>query len=103
MQENTTYSILSPEGFASILWKDSSRAKEASEVMQITAEDLLHNRIIDAIIEEPEGGAHTAPIVAAAYLKDYLIKTLDTLTKMDEKTLLDKRYKRFRKFGAFME
>ena len=61
MLENSIYSILSPEGFASILWKDATRAKEASEVMKITAEDLKSFNIIDSIIEEPIGGAHEDP------------------------------------------
>ena len=65
MLENAVYAILSPEGFASILWKDASRSAEACEMMQLTAPDLLRLGVIDDIIPEPEGGAHTAPFGAA--------------------------------------
>ena len=103
MQENTTYSILSPEGFASILWKDSTRAKEAAEIMKITATDLLENNIIDDIVTEPLGGAHKAPSEAAKMLEMYLINSLDELTKLSEEELVNKRYERFRKYGTFFE
>lgn len=103
MQENTTYSILSPEGFASILWKDSTRASEAAGIMKITAEDLLKNKVVDAIIKEPEGGAHASPKVAAAYLKDYILKELEVLKGLELETLVEKRYERFRTFGDFFE
>ncbi|MHC1749079.1 MAG: acetyl-CoA carboxylase carboxyltransferase subunit alpha [Cellulosilyticaceae bacterium] len=101
MQQNTTYSILSPEGFASILWKDSSRAKEAAERMKITAPELKKHGFIDEIIKEPIGGSHQAPDEAAAYLKDYLITTLNTLVNENINTLVEKRYERFRKYGVF--
>lgn len=103
MQENTTYSILSPEGFASILWKDSSLAEKAASMMQITAEDLLRNEIIDHIIEEPEGGAHCDPEQAASLLKQYIVETLDELVEVEIPTLVEDRYNRFRKFGSFSE
>ena len=100
MQENTTYSILSPEGFASILWKDSAKAKEAAEIMRITASDLLENHIIDDIVTEPLGGAHKDPFSAAQLLKTYIIEKLDA---MSTDVLVDKRYERFRKYGSFYE
>ena len=103
MQENTTYSILSPEGFASILWKDSSRAKEAAKIMKITAPDLLGYGIIDEIVAEPKEGAHTAPEEAAELLKAYIIKQLDQLVKVPVDTLIEERYARFRKYGEFIE
>ena len=103
MQENTTYSILSPEGFASILWKDSAKAKEAAEIMKITAADLLENEIIDDIVTEPLGGAHKEPHLAAQLLKAYLIEKLDELSNVDKESLVDKRYQRFRKYGSFYE
>lgn len=103
MQENTTYSILSPEGFASILWKDSAKAKEAAEIMKITAADLLENEIIDDIVTEPLGGAHKEPQLAAQLLKTYLIEKLDELSNVDKESLVDKRYQRFRKYGSFYE
>lgn len=103
MQENTTYSILSPEGFASILWKDSARAKEAAEIMKITASDLLKNNIIDDIVTEPLGGAHKQPEEAAKMLKEYIIKNLDELTTIDAIQLVNRRYDRFRRYGSFYE
>ena len=103
MQENTTYSILSPEGFASILWIDSAKAKEAAEIMRITASDLLENHIIDDIVTEPLGGAHKDPSSAAQLLKTYIIEKLDELGAMSTDVLVDKRYERFRKYGSFYE
>lgn len=99
MQENAVYSILSPEGFASILWKDSSRAKEAANKMKLTAQDLLQYDIIDDVILEPLGGAHKNPAAAADAVKQYLIAQLEVLIKVDEDQLIQMRYERFRKFG----
>lgn len=76
MLENAVYSILSPEGFASILWKDASRAKEAAQVMKMTAFDLKEFGIISKIIKEPIGGAHKAPTLVAEEIKRNLIETL---------------------------
>lgn len=103
MQENTTYSILSPEGFASILWKDSTKAKEAAEIMKITASDLLKNHIIDDIVTEPLGGAHKAPEEAARMLKEYIVTKLDELSAIEPEVLVNNRYERFRKYGSFYE
>lgn len=103
MQQNTTYSILSPEGFASILWKDSNLAEQAAGMMKMTADDLKKMGIIDAVVEEPIGGAHKAPEMAAQYLKDYIVMQLDQLIKLEENTLLEERYERFRKYGEFIE
>ncbi|MDF2822318.1 MAG: acetyl-CoA carboxylase carboxyltransferase subunit alpha [Clostridiales bacterium] len=101
MQENTTYSILSPEGFASILWKDSKRAEEAAEKMRMTAKDLLGFEIIDHIIGEPTGGAHKDPQQAAHKVKKYLIEQLDILETKNIEKLVQLRYERFRKYGEF--
>lgn len=103
MQENTIYSILSPEGFASILWKDAARAKEAAEKMKITAPELLAYGIIDDMILEPLGGADKDPAAAADALKHYLIAQLTELKKQSEEERLNSRYERFRKFGVIVE
>ena len=103
MQENTIYSILSPEGFASILWKDAGRAKEAAERMKITASQLLTQGIIDDIILEPLGGAHQDSIAAADALKQYLMVQLTELKGENEEERLINRYERFRKFGVITE
>lgn len=99
MLEHAIYSILSPEGFASILWKDGSRAKEAAEVMKITAQDLKEFGIIDKIIKEPYGGAHRNPLRMAIFLKKNLIEELSDLVNKDTEKLLEERYKKFRNFG----
>ncbi|MGO2315098.1 MAG: acetyl-CoA carboxylase carboxyl transferase subunit alpha [Pseudolactococcus laudensis] len=89
MLENSMYSILSPEGFATILWKDSSRAPEAAELLKITSKDLLKNGVIDKIISEE----NTIDILKAA-----LITELDTLSKLTTDELVEARYQRFRKY-----
>ncbi len=101
MQEHAVYSILSPEGFASILWKDSSRAREAAAKMKLTAQDLLDYGIIDDIILEPIGGAHQKPELAAIELKKYLLTALSELEKQKAEELVENRYKRFRKYGEW--
>jgi acetyl-CoA carboxylase carboxyl transferase subunit alpha len=98
MLENAVYSILSPEGFASILWKDASRAAEAAEVMKMTAEDLFKMGIIDDIIPEPKGGAQTDPKLMAQTLKEKLVQELDLLSSFTPEQLKVERYKKFRKF-----
>lgn len=103
MLENATYSILSPEGFASILWKDASRAKEAAQVMKITAEDLQALKVIDGIIAEPLGGAHTDPEPVFKRTKETLIGALKFLLPIDKDLLVDERYARFRRFGQYEE
>lgn len=99
MLEHAIYSILSPEGFASILWKDGSRAKEASEVMKITAQDLKEYNIIDKIVREPHGGAHKNPLRMAIKLKKDISEELSNLLEKDLETLISERYIKFRNMG----
>lgn len=103
MLENSIYAVLSPEGFASILWKDASRSKEAAEFMKITAQDLLALGVIEKIIKEVPGGADKDFGFTANLLKSKLKIELDSLIKEDLDTLLENRYNRFRKFGEFTE
>ncbi len=98
MMENSTYSILSPEGFASILWKDSSRAKEAAEVMQITSKDLKDLEIIDGMIQEPEGYSDEKMDSVIKQLTRVIRQFLEQVQNMDLEELPEKRYQRFRKF-----
>ena len=98
MLENAVYSVLSPEGFASILWKDASRAAEACEVMKLTAADLLELEVIDAII--PEGGAHLDPQALYRELDAALVRELEGLAKFSPSALAAGRYKKFRRMGA---
>lgn len=99
MLENSIYSILSPEGFASILWKDSTKAKEASEVMKLTAQDLKGFSVIDEIIQESEGGAHTDVDKMAQDIKNVIVKDLEDLKNKSIDEILDNRYNKFRMMG----
>lgn len=100
MLENAVYSILSPEGFASILYKDSSKSSEAAEKMKITASDLKEMNIIDEIISEPEGGAQNDINQVANSIKQYLIENLEILKKINKNDLINARYEKFRKIGS---
>ena len=98
MLENATYSILSPEGFASILWKDSGRAKEASEVMKITAQDLKKMNIIEEIIPEYGGADKQTASAIGGYLKEKIRLFLEKYSGMDGNAIAKERYDRFRRF-----
>lgn len=100
MLENAIYSILSPEGFSTILWKDSSRAKEAADIMKITAQDLYDMKVIDGIIKEAEGGAHNGKEETAQNIKECIVKALEELSKMSDAELQEDRYQKFRKIGV---
>ena len=97
MLENAVYSILSPEGFASILYKDASKAKEAAENMKITANDLKKLGIIDDIIKEPKDGASQDFEKVIDKLRQYIVKNIRELENLDTDTLLVQRYEKFRK------
>jgi acetyl-CoA carboxylase carboxyl transferase subunit alpha len=95
------YSVISPEGCAAILWKDGARAEEAANQLKITAPDLLRLRIVDAVVEEPTGGAHQDHDEAAARLDQALVAQLAALDGLSPEALVDDRYRRFRSLGAF--
>ncbi len=101
MLENSVYSILSPEGYASILWKDASRAKEAAEKMKLTAEDLYNFNVIDEIIKEPLGGAEKDINFVSNSIKDSILNNLEILNKLSGKELIENRYQKFRKIGEY--
>lgn len=98
MLENSVYSILSPEGFASILLKDPSKSKEVAEIMGITAYELCEKGVIEKIIKEPKGGAHKSLDLIAIAIKEELINELKILSSKTKEDLLEERYQRFRKF-----
>ena len=100
MLENAIYSVLSPEGFASILWKDDSRVQEAAEVMKLTSYDLYEKGIADYLVKEPTGGMQNDLKLVLDNIDQYLLKELDVLTHTKEKELLEKRYQKFRKIGS---
>lgn len=101
MQENAIYSIITPEGYASIRWKDSTRAQEAAVSMRMTAPDLVELGIIDEIVPEPLGGAHKSPEEAVKLLGKSLEKVLNALKKQSPEKILEKRYQKFRGIGQF--
>ena len=101
MLEHAVYSVISPEGCAAILWKNSAAAPDAATAMKITASDLRRLGIIDEIVPEPAGGAHADPAAAAELLAPYLERSLRDLQKLKTPALLDERYKKFRKMGVF--
>ena len=103
MLEHAIYSILSPEGFASILFKDASRAKEAANTMKITAQDLINFGVIDRIIKEPLGGAHTNVDEMAANIRRNLEESISRLIGEPIDSVLTKRYYKFRKIGKVVE
>lgn len=103
MLENSVYAVLSPEGFASILWKDAKRAKEAADVMKITAEDLYNLNVVEKVIKEVDGGAQNDFGFTANLLKSKLESELEELMAKDIDTLLKERYERFRSFGEYTE
>lgn len=103
MLENAVYSVISPRGFASLLWKDASREKEAAEQMHMKAEDLLEYGVCDAIIPEAAGGAHMSPEVTAGNIADFILDSLKKLSKKSVANLLEARYNKFRKIGVFEE
>jgi acetyl-CoA carboxylase carboxyl transferase subunit alpha len=96
------YSVISPEGCAAILWKDGSRADEAATQLKITAPDLLRLGVVDAVIEEPAGGAHQDHDEAASRLDRALLAHLTELEALSRDELVEDRYRRFRKLGAFV-
>lgn len=103
MLENAIYSVISPRGFASILWKDASKEREACNIMRVTATDAVELGIADAIISEPEGGAHNDAEATAENISDFLVKSLNSKMKKDIDVLLNERYNKFRKIGVFSE
>ncbi len=100
MYENAIYSILSPEGFASILYKDSSKASEAAEIMKLTAHDLHELKIIDEVIKEKEG-LHINPKDGLNDLKQSILKQIKKLSKYSKDKLVEERYQKFRKMGVY--
>lgn len=101
--ENAYYSVISPEGCAAILWKDRAAASKAAEALKITAKDLLGLGLVDEIIPEPLGGAHTNHQVVAESLRQYLTKHLEELLQLTPDERLKRRYTKFRNYGHYIE
>jgi acetyl-CoA carboxylase carboxyl transferase subunit alpha len=103
MLENSVYSVISPEGCASILWRDSSKAEKAAEALKITARDLSQLGIIDEIVPEPDGGAHLDHEGSAGLLDPVLDRCLRDLLALTPRALVEQRYEKFRRMGQFFE
>lgn len=103
IQENAYYSVISPEGCASILWRDAARAPEAAERLKLTAKDLLALGVADEVIPEPLGGAHRDPAAAADSLREALERHLAALSELSVDELLEARQQKYRRIGVFRE
>jgi acetyl-CoA carboxylase carboxyl transferase subunit alpha len=101
MLSNAVYSVISPEGCASILWRDGAKAPEAAEALKITAPALLKLGVIDEIIPEPPGGAHRDYETTLRAVKQALLKHLSILKRVSERKLVDRRFEKFCKMGRF--
>ncbi|MBQ8509884.1 MAG: acetyl-CoA carboxylase carboxyltransferase subunit alpha [Clostridia bacterium] len=101
MLENATYSVISPRGCASILWKDPSREADAAKALRMTAADLLGMGIVDSVVDEPEGGAHTNPDATAVALKVNILENLRPLLEKSPDIIYNERYEKFRKMGQY--
>src|SRR5437879_10900467 len=101
--ENATYSVISPEGCAAILWRSASEAERAAAAMKLAGPDLLETGVVDALIREPPGGAHTDHEATAPAIKTALVAQLDRLSRVPVADLLSLRYERFRSFGTVVE
>ena len=101
--ENAYYSVISPEGCAAILWKDRANAGKAAAALKITAKDLLHLQLVDEVVPEPLGGAHTDALGTALNLKTHLLKHLEQILALPTAERLKTRYKKFRAHGQFLE
>jgi acetyl-CoA carboxylase carboxyl transferase subunit beta len=100
MMENAYYSVISPEGCSTILFKDATAAPRAAKALRITSPELLALGVMDAVVPEPEGGAQNEPAVAAANLRAALVASLAELLPLGTEQLLEQRYERFRRFGV---
>lgn len=103
MLEHSVYTVASPEACAAILWKDAGKAPQAAEALKITAPDLKGLGILDEIVPEPVGGAHTNPIQASQLLKQALVNNLNELAKLEPAERCNIRYEKFRQIGVFLE
>ena len=101
MLQYSTYSVISPEGCASILWKSAERARDAAEALSLTAPRLKELGLVDKIVREPTGGAHHNPKAMARRLKAVLLNEIDALEQLPTEALLQQRYQRLRRYGAY--
>jgi len=103
MLENSYYSVISPEGAAAILWKDSTQAQRAAEAMKITSHDLKELGVIDGIVPEPKGGAHLDKKAQTDFVKGFIEQGLQELTTLSKEELIEQRYEKYKKIGEVIE
>ena len=103
MLEHSVYSVITPEGCASILWRSTDKVSEACQAMKMTAKEILQLGVIDGVIDEPLGGAHNDYQKAADNVRQSIVKTMRELTKLSPSQLREDRQSKFRSFGAFIE
>ncbi len=103
MLENAWYSVISPEGCAAILWRDSAKASEAAEALKLSAPDLMRLKVIDKIIPEPKGGAHRDPKGLAQILKEEILSAINELERLNSDELIEQRIAKFRVMGEYIE
>ena len=103
MFEHSVYTVASPEACAAILWKDAKKSAQAAEALKITAKDLQKLEIIDQILQEPPGGAHSDPLMTADILKQAILENLEHLSAMSPNQRKELRYQKFRNIGIFIE
>ena len=99
--EHAYYSVISPEGCASILWRSAEKAPQAAEALKITGDQLLGFGVVDEVIEEPKGGAHRDPGLISERLKAAVVRHIRELNTMPAEELLEQRYQKFRQIGMF--
>jgi acetyl-CoA carboxylase carboxyl transferase subunit alpha len=103
MLENSIYSVITPEGCAAILWKDSSKAEQAAEALKLTAKDLLELKVIDEVIPEPVGGAHRDPEESARRVQEAILRHIRALIGLPAQELLDRRLEKYMRMGVYLE
>ncbi|MCD6309388.1 MAG: acetyl-CoA carboxylase carboxyltransferase subunit alpha [Candidatus Eremiobacteraeota bacterium] len=103
MLENSIYSVISPEGCASIIWRDATRASEAAKALRITAQEILEMGLVDEIIPEPQGGAHRNPEQVFEAVRESLITNLEKLCSIPREEMPKRRYEKYRRMGVFRE
>jgi acetyl-CoA carboxylase carboxyl transferase subunit alpha len=103
MLQYSIYSVISPEGCASILWKSAERAEDAAEAMRITADSLSGFGLVDEVLPEPLGGAHRDPSATAEVVRNAILQNLDQLEKLDSEQLLAERQRRLADVGQYKE
>jgi acetyl-CoA carboxylase alpha subunit len=103
MGRHAIYSAISPEGSAAILWKDGSQRDQAARALRVDAHSLLSLGVIDGVIDEPAGGAHTDPVTASLLIRDAVLSTFDQVEEMNDTERIPQRHRRYRELGRDLQ